>query len=202
MNRRCASFMPKSKGKIQCALAFSHKGRHQFNDCHWPELPEEAWEEIEQLQARVVELEADLHDMCMEAVNYRIKHGEAKARCAELEAERDREKGERIGTAQANLSYAEANRRLGQEAKALKARVVELEQAAIDERVRAEQRERLMFNCADANYQRVAELEQALSRWIRQLDGQTEPVPPVYWVVELHESIKLLARSAAGEEKR
>jgi hypothetical protein len=157
---------------------------------------------IYQLEQRTKELEADLHDMCMEAVNYRIKHGEAKARCAELEAERDREKGERIGTAQANLSYAEANRRLGQEAKALKARVVELEQAAIDERVRAEQRERLMFNCADANYQRVAELEQALSRWIRQLDGQTEPVPPVYWVVELHESIKLLARSAAGEEKR
>jgi hypothetical protein len=41
---------------------------------------------IYQLEQRTKELEADLHDMCMEAVNYRIKHGEAKARCVELEA--------------------------------------------------------------------------------------------------------------------
>jgi Rad3-related DNA helicase len=48
---------------------------------------------------------------------------------------------------------------------------------------------------------RVTRLAEALRRWVCQFDGQTEPVPPVYWIVELEESTREWA-APAGEEPR
>jgi uncharacterized coiled-coil DUF342 family protein len=65
----------------------------------------------------------------------------------------------------------------------------------------AEDRDALKHKAREAEA-RVATLTEALVRWVRQFDGQTEPVPPVYWQIELDESKRVLASLAAVRGER
>ncbi len=51
----------------------------------------------------------------------------------------------------------------------------------------------------DALAARVRDLEAALGQWLELFDGLTEPVPPVYWAIELEQTRRALAAPTGGE---